>query len=455
MDGDIRLVDGSDDINLYEGRLEIFHNFQWGTVCAQEPWTMSEVTVACQQLGRIPLEATRRFGPGRDAQGIFLDDVDCTGLESTLIDCQSRGWGVHDCTHWGDVGLVCGSEAQSEGALRLVGGSSALEGRLEIYHNYEWGTICDDYFDLADADVACRQLGYISAQAVKERAYYGAASSSVEIWLDNVDCTGNEGELRYCSSRGWGVENCGHNEDVGIVCRYTTASEGDLRLVDGEDLDEGRVEIYHNGVWGTICNDYWAYDEARVACRQLGYYGVSYSKTSMYGPGTGPIHLDNVMCYGYEDRLLQCYNLDWDTTDCVHTEDVGINCAFDNSNTALSWWAISLIVLGSLFVFVLFAVIIGKVCSKPRSKRNASAAVTSTETAPVQTYPAQAGSMYPPPMAYPATTVTYPPAAGPTAAYPPNTVAYQAYPPTVADSGAAAPPAYTQVAPGNPPPPQK
>ncbi|XP_791589.2 scavenger receptor cysteine-rich domain-containing group B protein [Strongylocentrotus purpuratus] len=338
--------------------------------------------------------------------------------------------------------------AQIEGDLRLVGGSSDIEGRLEIYHNYVWGTICDDYFDLADADVACRQLGFASALAVKEKAYFGSADSSTVIWLDNVDCTGKELTLTSCWDRGWGVDNCGHNEDVGIICSIYSAREGDLRLVDGEDLDEGRVEIYHNSVWGTVCNDYWSYDEARVACRQLGYNGVSYTKTSQYGPGQDPIHLDDVHCYGYEATLLGCYRLDWDTNDCDHYEDVGIKCARSN-NSNLEGWAISLIVIGSLTFVGLFAVIIGKVCSKPRSKRNASSAVvTSNETTPVQTYPVQVGSAYPPP------TASYPPQAASTAPmtapYPPTAMAFQAYPPTVTGIGGA-PPAYTPVPTGNTP----
>ena len=114
-------------------------------------------------------------------------------------------------------------------------------------------------------------------------------------------------------------------------------TEGDIRLADGKQAHEGRVEIYHDGEWGSVCNDIWdetAHSdprdstESRVVCRQLGYAGGGVSSQN-FGLGSGPIWLDEVACTGYENRLEDCHNFGWGEHDCRPREDIGVVCSTD------------------------------------------------------------------------------------------------------------------------------
>ena len=101
--------------------------------------------------------------------------------------------------------------------VRLVGGSSSAEGRVEVFHEGSWGTVCDDSWGINDATVVCRMLGYDGATESPCCARFGQGSGS-PILLDDVQCLGSENNLAECQHNGFGVHNCGHSEDAGVVC---------------------------------------------------------------------------------------------------------------------------------------------------------------------------------------------------------------------------------------------
>ncbi len=103
--------------------------------------------------------------------------------------------------------------------LRLVDGRSENEGRVEVLYQGAWGTVCDDEWDIIDARVVCRQLGYVDAVRESVSAEFGQGTGLIV--LDNVACTGVENNLFECPldpRMPFGRNNCKHAEDAGVVC---------------------------------------------------------------------------------------------------------------------------------------------------------------------------------------------------------------------------------------------
>ncbi|NXS47339.1 DMBT1 protein, partial [Balaeniceps rex] len=325
---ELRLVNGP---NRCAGRVEVMHDYQWGTVC-DDDWSFPDASVVCQQLGcgtAVLAYGAARFGQGSGP--IWLDNVQCSGTEAHLSECRSNPWGLNNCDHGEDAGVVCAdtdTDTLGKHPLRLANGSNSCLGRVEVFHDQKWGTVCDDTWDVHDATVVCRQLGCGIALSAPGSAHFGPGSDP--IWLDDVQCTGTESALTECALSNWGEHNCGHSEDAGVVCSGTVAESpgGLLRLVGGPSSCAGRVEVLHNGTWGTVCDDGWGFPEGRVVCRQLGCGTVLWVATeAQYGEGTGQIWLDEVNCTGEERDLSECQARPWGEHNCQHVEDASVECS--------------------------------------------------------------------------------------------------------------------------------
>ena len=231
------------------------------------------------------------------------------------------------------VTVLISTTRASEVRVRLVGGPSPREGRLEVYHNGEWGTVCDEYtFTDAAARVVCFMLGYgYVGRNVGDR--YGDPDG--RIWMKNVRCNGSETDISECLYGAWGSSGrCWYSNDDAVSVSCSTA-----RLVNGSATPrgrgssprEGRVQVYYNGTWGTVCRSNFTDATAAVICHMLGYEDAGQYIGNRYGRGSGRIWLDNVRCTGWEPHVTECQHPGWGRHNCQHSEDVSISCIADST----------------------------------------------------------------------------------------------------------------------------
>ena len=259
--------------------------------------------------------------------------------------------------------LALVNETMKNGTLRLVGGDTENVGRVEVYYNNTWGTICDDSWHLRDGDVVCKQMGYERAERVVYRATFGEGKGP--IWLDQLDCRGDESFIIECDHNGWGIHDCRHGEDAGIYCsrkepkkpsslpvrlscpqftaRGSCKACPSKRHPDPSDCRtqvavEGIVEVFYNNTWRPVTAEGWDNESAEVVCGELGYpiaFGSGPTLATLWpnwdgkacvDGGSGQLAIDcdpleneafrerlrstflkKVECLGSEHRFLDCY----------------------------------------------------------------------------------------------------------------------------------------------------
>ncbi|KAI1900775.1 hypothetical protein AGOR_G00053350 [Albula goreensis] len=354
-----------------EGRVEVFYEGEWGTVC-DDDFSIHAAQVVCREMGyleAISWSAGAKYGRGEGR--IWYDNVHCTGKEKSLALCNSNGIGVSDCKHSEDVGVVC-SDKRIPGfrfintlnnnveslnlqvediRIRAILGSyrkriPVTEGYVEVKDGGKWKQICDEDWTQMNSRVVCGMFGFPGERRYNARVYKMFARRRKHIyWGFAVNCTGNEAHLSSCklghSVADKGNSTCGQGMPVVVSCvpgrafaptpmagfRKAFRQEQPLvRLRGGAIVGEGRVEVLKNGEWGTICDDNWNLLSATVVCRELGFGTAKEALIGgRLGQGMGPVHMNEVECSGFEKSITECF-FNKESLGCSHEEDAAVRC---------------------------------------------------------------------------------------------------------------------------------
>uniref|UniRef100_A0A9J8CBV9 SRCR domain-containing protein n=1 Tax=Cyprinus carpio carpio TaxID=630221 RepID=A0A9J8CBV9_CYPCA len=206
-----------------------------------------------------------------------------------------------------------------------LAGNTTCSGRLEMLHNQTWMSVCDAAFDQQDAEVVCRELD--CGAPVLGAAAFGKGDA--QMWTQEIQCRGNESLIQLCSTSH--DIQCSQENNVGLICSDFKT----VRLVGGNSSCSGRVEVHHDGQWGTVCHRSWDKTDAEVVCRELGCgEALNAVYGAYFGQGSGPIWMDQVACSGSESTLKDCGSLGWasNNINCTHDNHVELMCSGPSSS---------------------------------------------------------------------------------------------------------------------------
>ncbi|XP_067884750.1 lysyl oxidase homolog 3B-like isoform X5 [Heterodontus francisci] len=315
-----------------EGFVEVKYKGRWEQIC-DNGWNYKNSRVICGMLG-FPAErkVNKKFYKMvavHQQPRYRAHSVACAGTEAHFSLCQFelvKGNGTAQCHGEMPAAVSCvpgpmfsngrKRKKQPELFVRLKAGARIGEGRVEILKGNEWGTICDDRWNVLSASVVCRELGFGSAKEALTGARMGKGMGP--IYLNEVQCNGFEKSIWDCAAKNISEDDCKHTEDAAVRCNIPYMGfESSIRISGGRTRFEGRLEILttvYNGTqqWGLICGEGWGTLEAMVACRQLGigYANHGVQETWYWDADTGATEmvLSGVKCTGNEMTLSQCQN---------------------------------------------------------------------------------------------------------------------------------------------------
>ncbi|XP_074128989.1 T-cell differentiation antigen CD6 isoform X3 [Sminthopsis crassicaudata] len=223
----VRLVNRTDPCS---GTVQVKVAGSWQPAC-EDFWDKRASLAVCRELGCVgtgPMASASPPGPGRSEhlpsknRTVALND---TWQSPLPVLCDQGNWGTCQlqtsaCRSGRSARVSC----EEVLAVRLVGGGDRCAGQVELKDEGSWGTVCDDDWDLRDANVVCKQLECGWAIQALQGSYFQKGKEHIH--LDEVNCSGSELSLWECPAQR--SHDCGHKEDAGVVCSESPISNSSL-----------------------------------------------------------------------------------------------------------------------------------------------------------------------------------------------------------------------------------
>uniref|UniRef100_A0A8C3VAB4 SRCR domain-containing protein n=1 Tax=Catharus ustulatus TaxID=91951 RepID=A0A8C3VAB4_CATUS len=356
----VRLVGSS---GRCAGRVEVYSGGSWSSVC-QEGWDLQDAAVVCRELGcgrALEAPSSARFGGGTGPLWPYM--AECSGSEESLWECGRSE--ERECGRGVGAGAVCSGQwraapeqgpAEAAGgwwpcrdpaaplaeqiSVRLAGGRGRCRGSLEVSYNGTWGRVCSNGTSTGTAGTVCRQLGCgepgrLSADTAQQPsrawlAWVGCEDGAHSLWDTGSSARACIPHMGLAGIPLPSLPACVPKVFPGEALEYRlrAAGSGELRLVGGGGRCAGRVEVKHDGEWGSVCVfDFdWKALWASVVCRQLGCGQKAWaSPHAPFGQGTGRIWLQP-FCNGTENGLEECRHFGWGRHFCNPGWHAGVTC---------------------------------------------------------------------------------------------------------------------------------